>query len=278
MFDATQCALGEGPLWHPLRQSLFWFDINNMRMFERSLSDDAPRVWQFDEHVSAAAWVDESRLLIATETALELFDLIKGESQYVTGLESDNPSTRSNDGRADPYGGFWIGTMGKTAQKGAGAIYRYYDGQLRKLFSDITISNSICFAPNGQTAYFCDTPTQIIMKVALDESGWPVGKPAPFVDVAPHHPDGSVVDSNGNLWNAQWGSNRVACYNQDGEFVQAIELPARQISCPAFGGENLDILFATSACENLEDIGVHDGQTFATQLEVKGQIERKVNI
>ena len=113
VFDATPCELGEGPLWHLERNQLFWFDIIGMRLHARE--GDETRTWQFGEHVSAAGWIDRDRLLIASETALFSFDLGTGRHETVCPLEADEPRTRSNDGRADPWGGFWIGTMGKAA-------------------------------------------------------------------------------------------------------------------------------------------------------------------
>ena len=276
IFDDTVCELGEGPLWHPVRHSLFWFDIINMRMFERGLDDKEATIWAFDEHVSAAGWISETELLIASETSLFRFDLTENESQFIVGLESDNPITRSNDGRADPLGGFWIGTMGKNAEACAGAIYRYYDGELRKLFDNITISNSICFSPDGGTAYYTDTPTQKIMTVALDPDGWPIGDPELFADVSPHNPDGSVVDADGKLWNAQWGSSRVACYGSDGKYISEAKFAASQISCPCFGGRDLSTIFATSAAIDVDEGDA--GKVFSAKTKYSGQKEHQVKL
>ena len=171
IFDDTQCSLGEGPLWRPLREQLFWFDINNHRLHT------VGQLWQFETFVSAAGWVDKDHLLIASALELFLFNLQTGDRKTICPLEADNPMTRSNDGRADPQGGFWIGTMGQNLETGAGAIYRFYKGELRKVYSDISVSNSICFSPEGKNAFYTDTPTQIIMRQALDEDGWPTGAP-----------------------------------------------------------------------------------------------------
>ncbi len=124
--DDRPCELGEGPLWHPERNQLFWFDILSQRLLTRTA--EGPLAWAFPHRVSAAGWVDRDRLLIASEVALSLFDLATGQATPVVSLEADTPATRSNDGRADPQGGFWIGTMGKRAEPGAGAIYRFYRG------------------------------------------------------------------------------------------------------------------------------------------------------
>ncbi|MFC6668804.1 SMP-30/gluconolactonase/LRE family protein [Marinobacterium aestuariivivens] len=239
--------------------------------------------WTFDEHVSAAGWVDADSLLIAGETGLFRFDLQSGTRQPVCKLETDNPLTRSNDGRADPWGGFWIGTMGKSAEAEAGAIYRYFRGELRLLFAPVTIPNAICFSPDGRYGYFADTAKGVIWRQALEQlHGWPVGEPEVFVDCsrARVSPDGAVVDSMGRLWNAQWGAARIACYNADGTFSLAIPFPAGQISCPAFGGEHLDILFATSATEGLSQQQLtaqpDAGKTFFAYPGSPGQAEHRL--
>lgn len=275
VFDDRTCLLGEGPLWHPLRQQLFWFDILNHRLL--SQKDGTQQSWEFDEYVSAAGWVDEDTLVIASANGLYRFDLTSGSRTLICGLEADNQITRSNDGRADPQGGFWIGTMGINAEEKAGAIYRLYKGELRKIVPDVTISNAICFAPDGTRAYYCDTTSRQIMTVTLDDAGWPVGTAEVFVDLRAdgYNPDGAVVDSQGNLWNAQWGANRVACYAPSGEILREVTFAASQISCPAFGGPDLSTLFATSAAVDVT--GVNDGKTFAINLDgVAGQAENAV--
>jgi len=272
IFDATKCSLGEGPLWHPDRAELFWFDILSKRLHTKE------RHWQFDRYVSAAGWLDDNNLMIADSVGLHMFDIAKGKkTDLIAELEPDNPTTRSNDGRADPWGGFWIGTMGLNAERNAGSIYRYYKGELRVLFSDITISNAICFAPDGSFAYFTDTPTKKIMRVSLNEKdGWPISDPEIHLDfgMTDWGPDGAVVDALGNLWNAQWGASRIACYAPDGLLLETAEFPAKQTSCPAFGGQGLKTLFCTSAA--IDQSGPDDGKTFATTVDVAGQAEHRV--
>jgi len=191
-------------------------------------------------------------------------------------LEDDNGTTRSNDGRADPQGGFWIGTMGIKAQPYAGAIYRYYRGELRQLFDRITISNAICFAPDGGAAYFTDSFSKRIQRVALDSEGWPKGEPEVFLDLrdAGLTPDGAVVDRDGNLWNAQWGAGRVACYSPDGALLRSLDVPASQTTCPAFGGAESTTLFVTSAANGVDE--PQGGMTFYEDVGVEGQREHQV--
>ena len=112
IFDETLCALGEGPLWHPIRKSLIWFDIMGKQLLERNVGAVEARKLNFANYVSAAGWINENELLMATSCDLVQLDINSGDSIKVFDLEGDNNLTRSNDGRADPYGGFWIGTMG----------------------------------------------------------------------------------------------------------------------------------------------------------------------
>ncbi len=273
LFNPRPCGLGEGPLWHPLRQELFWFDITAYQLLS------ATQVWQFDEYVSAAGWVRNEQLLIASESQLFSFDLITKTQTKICDLEARNPVTRSNDGRADPQGGFWIGTMGKNAEANAGAIYRYHRGTLKKLVTDMTIPNAICFAPDGKTAYYTDTPTQQILAVDLDPEGWPISKARLAIDLTQTggNPDGAVVDAAGNIWNAQWGAACVACYSPQGRLLETAAMPAAHATCPAFAGAT-SRLFCTSATQGRRADGLTpaDGQTFETQVSATGQLEHQI--
>lgn len=280
VFDHRVCALGEGPLWHPLRKQLFWFDILGSKMLSQTA--DGPKDWDFDEMVSAAAWVDQETLLLASETALSTFNLATCACETVALLEADNPVTRSNDGRADPMGGFWIGTMGKAAEAGAGAIYRLYKGELRQLVPNLSIPNAICFAPDGRHAYFTDTPTRIVKRVALDAQGWPCAEPEPFLVLRSEglNPDGAVVDAAGNLWLALWGAARLIVVDPQGHRLRSITLAAPQATCPAFGGEDLSMLFCTSATQGMPAaaLAAHPdaGKVFTMDTGAKGLAEPQV--
>ncbi len=244
---------------------------------------DGPVSWAFDDHVSAAGWISDTELLIASETRLFRFDLNTGTQQTVAGLEAENSVTRSNDGRADPWGGFWIGTMGKEAEPGAGAIYRYFRGELRQLYAPISISNAICFAPDKSCAYFTDTPTFVVMRQALEpESGWPVGDVEPWLDLsaAGLAPDGAVTDAKGNVWIAHWGAGRVSAYSPAADPIAHVDVPGRHATCPAFGGPDLKTLYCTSARQGIAEPIVEqtpeNGMTFATSGIGPGRPEPRV--
>lgn len=280
VFDARPCRLGEGPLWHPERGQLFWFDILARKMLSRS--GEHLEEWAFDRHVSAAGWVDRHTLLIATETDLIRFDLLTGESVRLVALEENNSVTRSNDGRADPRGGFWIGTMGKNAEPGAGALYRFYNGALSKLRGEVTIPNATCFSPDGRMAYFADTAAHLVWRVALDVEGWPTGDWQVFLDHRERglRPDGAVIDSAGRFVCAEWGASRVAVYGPDGAFIEAFPVPAAQTTCPAFGGPDLKALHVTTATIGLSKDALEaaplSGRVFSMETTIAGQAEHQV--
>ncbi|WKN21965.1 SMP-30/gluconolactonase/LRE family protein [Azotobacter vinelandii] len=278
VFDARSCLLGEGAFWHPGRKQLFWFDILGRKLL--SSHAGTRQEWNFDGFVSAAGWLDANRLLIAGERELFGFDIETGQCCPVVPLAADNPLTRSNDGRADPWGGFWIGTMGKQAQYKAGAIYRYFRGELRPLFPGMTIPNAICFSPDRRYGYFADSAERMLWRQRLAESdGWPVGDPEPFVDchALGYEPDGATVDSLGHLWNAVWGAGLIARYTPEGVLERTLPCPAKNMTCVAFGGEALATLFATSARQDAPDAtSAHAGSTFGFEPGIRGLPEYQV--
>lgn len=273
VFDDRPCELGEGPFWHPLREQFFWFDILNKRMMSRR--GKLQMEWPFDEMPSAGGWIDFDSLLVATESGLYRFVLETQKRELICPLEADNPDTRSNDGRVDKNGGFWVGTMSKKGaeEPGAGAIYRYYRGEMRRLYTDITTPNAICFAPGGELACFADTARQCIMSVRLDKDGWPSDYPEIFVDLRHENlsPDGAVFDASGALWNAQWGAGRVARYRKSGKFRDAFAVPGLHASCPAFGGPDLKTLIVTTAREHMESPDESQGRTYVLHPNIMGQ-------
>lgn len=279
IFDGTTCALGEGPLWHPEAKALYWFDILGSKLYRKR--GEATVSWTFDRYASAAGWISETELLVATATGLIHFDTSTGQEEILVPLEADNPKTRSNDGRADPMGGFWIGTMGTDAASGGGAIYRYHKGELRKLCERVTIPNSIAFHPDGCTATWADSADGRVWKQALDGDGWPQGEPELFLDFRGSGliPDGAVFDAEGGFWVAQWGSFRAARY-VDGALERVVETRAAHTSCPAFGGEHLTTLYLTTAQENLTSDELmaqpHAGAVFVAETGIRGQAEHRV--
>ena len=172
--------------------------------------------------------------------------------------------------------------MAKDEPGEGGAIWRYYKGSLTKLYDGIRIPNAICFSPDRRLAYYADTPALRIMKQNLDPvDGFPEGEPEVFADLSAHDlkPDGAVVDTEGNLWNAQWDAGRVAVYAPDGSFLKAIPFPAPRTTCPAFGGPELTTLFCTTDSRNMpQDDGIAHGATYTVQDAGQGQVEHRVEL
>jgi sugar lactone lactonase YvrE len=274
--DETVCLLGEGPLWHPERGELLWFDILG-RMFHTP-----GQRFRLPELASAAGWIDRDTVLMAQRGALLRFDLTTGASEKVAGLDEGNLAVRSNDGRADPWGGFWIGTMGLRAEKGAGAIWRYFRGEVRKLFPNVSIPNAICFSPKGY-ACWTDTEEQVVWRQPLSDSdGFPQGEPETYLDFrgTDRHPDGAVMDREGNIWIAFWGAGLVEGFAPDGRSLAAFEVPASQSTCPSWGGEGFSTLYVTSAAAGIPQselaVTPESGRTFAVETGLRGLPEPRV--
>lgn len=281
IYDERKCELGEGVLWHPVLNCLFWFDVTSNRL-NANIGGESKH-WAFDHCVSAAGWIDEDNLLISGETGLGKFNVSSGELIPVTQIEAENSITRSNDGRADRQHGFWISTMGKNAESKAGAIYRFYKGEVRKLHDEITIPNSICFSPDGKYVYFTDTPTNKIMRQLLDQAtGWPISAPEIYLEFSNREggPDGAVTDESGNIWIAFWGDGCVEGFDTGGNSIGRLALPAAHTTCPAFGGKDFKTLFVTSAMQGLNDEHrdalFPDGKTFCGKMNIKGLAEPNV--
>lgn len=290
IFDNRPCYLGEGPFWHPTRQQLFWFDIVNCRLLSR-IGKQA-LTWQFDRNVSAGGWIDKDTILVASETGLTRFNIETGWETPLCPIEENDPSTRSNDGRADPWGGYWLGTMSKTGELHKGKLYRWLPdkigfGELRVLEQGLSTPNAICFDHHQSLAYFSDTKERVIWKTCVDpKTGWPKGRKSVFLDLTAtstrpeFKPDGAILDDEGCLWVAQWGAARISRYSSHGNFIYSIDLPTGHTSCPAFGGDKMKTLFVTTAQEKLPEDRPEwvetAGCTFSVDVSVTGKPEPQI--
>lgn len=254
IYDHRRCACGESPLWHPSRKQLYWVDITHHKILTRN--ENCQSEIKFDEFVTALGWVDDDHIIAATETALKIVNLNTFKKTTLCHLEANNTFTRSNDGRVDPWGGFWISTMGKDAQSGYGHIYRFYEGQLFVVISEITIPNAICFDEKRNRAYFADTQSQKLYVIDLNErNGHPLDKPRLFRDFSTESLsiDGAITDKDGCLWLGVWGGNHILKLDADGQIIQRVYVGADRPTCVAFGGETFSDLYVTTAAIGLEE-------------------------
>lgn len=252
----TESVLGEGPSYDPATDTVWWFNILGKELHELDLSTGRNTTHTLPMMASVLAHVDANRQLLATEEGLFVRDIASGNLTFYAALENDKPENRSNDGRTHPSGSLWISTMSKRAELQAGAIYHVANGKVTKIFSGITIPNSICFSPDGTTGYFTDTRVNRLMRVMVDpQTGFPAGEPIVLVDSTedPGGIDGSVCDADGYIWNARWGAGFVDRYNPDGLRIARYKVPAMQPSCPAFVGPHADRLVVTTAWEGLDE-------------------------
>ena len=279
------CHLGEGCTYDRASDTAWWFDILEKTLFEANVVTGAVKSHALPRMGSVLAYLDDKRQVIATDDGLYVRDIASNRFDLHTPLEADNAATRSNDGRTHICGALWIGTMGRNAEQGAGAIYHFHLGALRQLYAGVTVPNAICFSPDGATAYFTDTRKGILNRVAIDPlTGLPVGEPAMLYD---HRGglgglDGAVVDVDGLIWNARWGGSCVDAYTPTGERVRTIAVPATRPSCPVFIGPKLDRLLVTTACQNMDEAAraadPGHGQTFILDVGAIGRAEPRIKL
>ncbi|MEX3007167.1 SMP-30/gluconolactonase/LRE family protein [Hoeflea sp. TYP-13] len=286
IFEDTNLELGEGPTYDPDTDTAWWLDISGRKLVERPLRSDAATIHDLPFMGSAFAVIDAERQLVVSEHGLYVRSTGDGTLSQLLPLEADNEATRSNDSRVHPCGAMWIGTMGKTAQPERGSIYHFFRGEIRKIFSDITVTNCICFSADGSVGYYTDSVTDNVMRVDVDpKTGLPTGEAKPFIVKEPSQPgfaDGAVMDADGLIWIARWQGSCVQAYDASAAVVETIQLPTWQITCPAFVGSDASQMIVTSASVGLSDEQrselPHAGKTFLLDRRMNGRIEPKVII
>ncbi|SFG12909.1 L-arabinonolactonase [Duganella sp. CF458] len=261
----AQNALGECIVWCGRTQALLWTDILGRKLWRHRPSSGETRQWDMPERLASfALTAAEGRLLLGLESRLAWFDLATGEAMTIVEVEADVAATRINDGRCDRQGRFVFGTMNEAIGRApVGRFYRLgHNRQLELLpLSPVAIANSICFSPDGATMYFCDSLSGLIR---CCDYGDDVSGERIFAHLPPGcgEPDGSVVDADGFLWNAEWGASRIVRYRPDGSVERAVAVPVSQPTCPVFGGPDLNQLFVTSALVDLLESERYAGGVF----------------
>jgi L-arabinonolactonase len=248
--------LGEGIVWCDRAQALYWTDIHAATLWRHTPSSGKTEQWLLPERLASFALCEaEGWLLLALASRLAFFRLADGTLRTLHEIEPGLP-TRCNDGACDRQGRFVFGTLHEPADGGPkqpiGGFWRLDAGLgLEKLpLEGVAISNSLAFSPDGGTMYYCDSLTRTIR--CCDYGDVP-SNARDFADLrgTAGEPDGSCVDAEGGLWNAQWGASRVVRYRADGSVERILPLPVAQPTRPAFGGAMLDTLYVTSARDGL---------------------------
>jgi sugar lactone lactonase YvrE len=247
--------LGECPLWDDTAQCLYWVDIRQPAIRRLRHATGEVNTWPMPELVGSIALVDDGRLLVALPSQIALFDPANGVlSAFVPSLPMPE-GHRFNDGRCDARGRFWVGSMHNITRAPEGTLFCLEGaGPLKAVRHGICIPNSLAFSPSGDTLYFADSlHYRIYAHPYAPESGR-MGEAQVFAESAPPaFPDGSAVDAEGFVWNAEFNGGRLLRYAPDGSIDRVIALPVDRPTCCAFGGPDLDILFITSTSQNMTE-------------------------
>lgn len=273
--------LGECCRWDEVRGELYWVDVHEGHFF-RAKADhtaiDVVRRYDLDGNVSALApLVDRNDgWIVAMNQSLWLLDE-SGELRELAQLEGDD-NVLLNDGSADPWGSFWVGSMAADEEPGRGSVYRFRPSTgAQTMFGDVTISNGIGWSPDRTTLYYVDSGPGTIRSYDVDSRG-EISHPrlfARFDTATEGTPDGLCIDDEGFIWAAVWGGYEVRRYAPTGELVARVSLSTAQPSCCAIGGANGTTLYITTAQEDLPpsllDNEPDAGRLFAVKVGVTGR-------
>jgi sugar lactone lactonase YvrE len=244
-------ALGECCLWCPTTRRVWWLDIPRPCLQSYDPVSREHRVYPLPgKYCGCAALRRSGGLVVALENGLHGFDPATGKLNLLVHAEPNEPGNRYNDGRCDRRGRLWIGTMDIGIRRASGSFYRVgADRAVLRLFDGITVPNSTAFSPDDRTLYFADTPRHVIWAFDFNLHAGMIGERRVFADLTARRglPDGSCVDAEGFLWNAEYSGHRLTRYTPDGRADRTIELPVTNPTCCCFGGETLDTLYVTSA-------------------------------
>jgi len=267
--------LGEGIIWDAASACVWWTDIDGSKLYRYQSEDKQLDHWTTPERLGSFALVSDSEFLICGfASGFAYFNPHSGELQWLEKIEQNNPGTRLNDGRADRQGRFWAGSMVESGDRGAGALY-CLDQQLQvaSKVSGLTISNGLCWSPDSTVMYHTDTPSRRIHAYDFDAATGAIANQRCLVRTEKGcFPDGSSVDAEGYIWNAQWGASQVVRYSPEGEVDFVLPLPVSQPTCVAFGGPRLDRLFVTSATQGFDE------QTLSAEPEAGNVLVFQTNI
>ncbi|MBN3263561.1 SMP-30/gluconolactonase/LRE family protein [Pectobacterium brasiliense] len=261
--------LGECPLWCERTRRLYWTDIEGRELLAMQEDSEEISRWSLPERLGSFALTEEENvLLMGFESRLSYYALLSG----IFTLVAASPGalgTRINDGRCDRAGNFVFSSMhdGNPLQ----AIGKFHRLNAATLETEtlslpaVAIPNSICFSPDGGTLYYsdsmqgrifcCDYPSLSNQRIFTEIEGGGA-------------PDGSCIDAQGYLWNAEWGGSRVVRYSPEGETHSILSAPAIQTTCPVLGGSSLNTLFCTSARVGLTEPTTYDGALFRAESPV----------
>jgi len=252
----TKSLLGEGALWVERRQLLFWVDIWGMIVHTYDPKTEHHHSIQLDQRVGTIVSRKSGGAVVALKKGFATLDLEAGKYEMIAtpdGVEGN----RFNDGKCDPRGRLWAGTMDDNEKSRSGSLY-CLETDLHTVslkVKDINISNGICWSLDHKTMYYIDTPTHRVDAFDYNVETGEIANRRPVVDV-PYdlgYPDGMTIDSEGKLWVALWGGSAITRWDPEtGKLLQKIPIPTPKVTSVAFGGEDLSTLFVTTASKGID--------------------------
>ena len=244
--------LGECPLWDERGRLLWWVDSRWPAVKQLDPSSGAVMMLVLPEVVGSIAFREQGGLLAATKSGIHFLDAASGALEARANPEAALPENRFNDGRCDRAGRFWAGTMSDVKRDPVGSLYRFdADMACTRLRNAVVIPNSLAFSPDGRRMYFADTMRHVLWAYDYDPASGAATNERVFADAGAGRPDGSCVDAEGCLWNAEYGGWRLVRYTPAGKVDRVVEVPVANPTCCCFGGEDLGTLYVTTARQRL---------------------------
>ncbi len=269
--------LGEGPVWHPEEQKLYWVDIQSNCFYRYALGDEAPERFDVGQPVGTVVFRESGGLVLALRDGFAFWDEAAQELDFIADPEADKPDARFNDGKVDPQGRFWAGTMAEGSK-----LYRLdTDLSVHVMETEIACSNGIDWSPDRTVMYYTDTPQGVIWAYDYDDATGAISNRRTVVEKreGEGHPDGLCVDSEGYIWGARWDGWRVNRYAPDGSLDLVVNVPVAKVTSCCFGGSDLDELFITCASVDFSaadwEKQPQAGDIFRVKTGSKGQLANK---
>ncbi len=271
--------LGENPLWIPSEKRLYWLDLMKPAVyrFDPATGKNSALRADLGSYVSGMVQRQKGGWIVVREDGVSALDLATGRLQPLVNPEPDQPDNMLNDAKCDRQGRLWTGSLDKRETHPSGNHY-VIDKKLQvtKVADSLICSNGPAFSPDGRIAYLADSNGRAIFRLTIDPATGKVGPKQPFArtTVETGMPDGMTVDAEGYLWSARWDGGRVVRHAPDGSVDREIMLPVPRVTSVAFGGENLDTLYITTATTGLTDEQLAkaplSGSLFACKPGVRG--------